>query len=200
VKTVSIYSVTGGVKILSEVAQIGAAVKRVSRAVGPIRLVVAGRGSLEAGSALLAEFAGTPVRIETLGLLSAEEMSRTLADSDVLLFVRGQISSRRGSAIAGIACGLPVVCYAGPETGWPITEAGILSVPMGDREALSAALERVLTDGVIRESLADRSRRAHAQYFSWHAIAARFADALGKRSEESAGSTAAEQAVMARTR
>jgi glycosyltransferase involved in cell wall biosynthesis len=199
-KTIAVYSVTGGAQIQPEVAEIGFAVKRVSRAAGPLRLVVAGRGSREAESALQAEFAGTPIQIEILGRLSAEDMSRTLAGSDVLLFVRGQISSRRGSAIAGIACGLPVVCYSGPDTGWPITEAGILPVPMGDREALSAALERVLTDSALWASLAERSRRAYAQYFSWHAIAARYADALGKRAEESPGSVVAEHSAVARTR
>ncbi len=199
-RTIAVYSVTGGARMLPEVAEIGFAVKRASRAAGPLRLVVVGRGSREAESALLAEFAGSPVRIETLGLLSAEEMSRTLADSDVLLFVRGQMSSRRGSAIAGIACCLPVVCYAGPDTGWPVTEAGILPVPMGDREALSAALERVLTDAALRASLAERSCRAYTQYFSWRAIAARYADALGERAEESTGSVAAEHAAVARTR
>jgi len=199
-KTIAVYGITGGARILAEVAEIGFAVKQASRAVGPLRLVVAGRGSREAESALLAEFAGMPVRIETLGLLSAEDMSRTLADSDVLLFVRGQISSRRGSAIAGIACGLPVVCYAGPDTGWPVTEAGILPVPTGDRKALSTALESVLTDGALRASLAERSRRAYAQYFSWHVIAARFSDVLGKRAEESAADVAVEHATVARTR
>jgi glycosyltransferase involved in cell wall biosynthesis len=199
-KTIAVYSVTGGTQILPEVAEIGFAVKRASRAVGPLRLVVAGRGSREAESALLAEFAGMSVRVETLGLLSAEDMSRTLANSDVLLFVRGQISSRRGSAIAGIACGLPVVCYAGPDTSWPVTEAGILPVPMGDREALSAALESVLTDGALRVSLAERSRRAYAQHFSWRGIAAQYADVLGKRAEESAGGEPAEHVTVARTR
>jgi glycosyltransferase involved in cell wall biosynthesis len=199
-KTIAVYSVTGGAKMLPEVTEIGFAVKRATQAVGPLRVVVAGRGSREAESALMAEFAGVPVQIETLGLLSAEDMTRALADSDVLLFVRGQISSRRGSAIAGIACGLPVVCYAGPDTGWPITEAGIVPVPMGDREALSAALESVLTDGALRASLAERSRRAYTQYFSWHAIAARYADVLGGRVEGSARRVAAESTVVARTR
>ena len=177
-KTVAIFSITGGANTLSEVADIGAAVKRASRASAPIRVSVMGRGSMDAKSALQAEFLGSSVELEILGLLSAEEMSKELARAHVQLFVRGQISSRRGSAIAGIACGLPIVCYAGPETAWPITEAGILSAPFGDREALSAALERVLSDEVLRGSLAERSRHAHEKYFSWTAIAGRFVSAL----------------------
>jgi glycosyltransferase involved in cell wall biosynthesis len=177
-KTVAIFSVTGGASLISEVADIGSAVKRASCKVGPIRLSVMGRGSLEAEPAIRAEFSGTGVELEILGLLSTEEMTQALARADVQLFVRGQISSRRGSAIAGIACGLPVVCYAGPETAWPITEAGILSVPLGDREALSVALERVLSDDALRASLAERSRLAQKKYFSWPAIANNVAHSL----------------------
>src|SRR5207302_7317996 len=122
-----------------EVENIGFALKRARNLVGSLRLVVFGRGALEANAALRSEFAGTDIEVETLGVLSAAEISRTLGRADVMLFVRSEISSRRGSAIAGIAAGLPLVCYAGHDTGWPVTEAGILPVPVGDREALSAA-------------------------------------------------------------
>jgi glycosyltransferase involved in cell wall biosynthesis len=192
-KTVAIFSVTGGPSTAREVADIGAAVRRASTASGPLRLLVMGRGSKEAEPALRAEFLGTSVDIEVLGLLSAEEMTRALSRADVQLFVRDQISSRRGSAIAAIACGLPVVCYSGPETAWPITEAGILAVPLGNRAALSQALEAVLQDDRLRESLAARSRNAQAKYFSWQAIAAQFVQCL--RAEESAKCSLLEKAL-----
>jgi glycosyltransferase involved in cell wall biosynthesis len=182
-RTVAVYGVTGGAHIRSEVADIGFAMKRATRTAGRLRLVVVGRGSKEAEPVLRQEFLGTNIAVETTGLVSAEDLSRTLACADVQLFVRGQISSRRGSAIAGIACGLPVVCYAGAETGWPVTEAGILAVPLGDREALSVALERVLADDKLRTSLAERSRLAQEQYFSWSVIADRFARALSGHPE-----------------
>ncbi len=70
------------------------------------------------------------------------------------------------------------MCYSGPETAWPVTEAGIIAVPLGDRSALSAALERVLVDDDLRASLAERSRQAQEQYFSWPAIAGFFVRAL----------------------
>jgi glycosyltransferase involved in cell wall biosynthesis len=177
-KTVAVFCLTGGRHTDAEVRDIGYALKGVKATAGRLRLVVLGRGSREAEPALRAEFAGTGINVETLGLLSPEEVSHTLTHSDVLLFVRGSISSRRGSAIAGIACGLPIVSYAGPETGWPITEAGVLAVPQGDRDALSGSLGRVLTDGALRAALAERSRRAQALYFSWPAIASGYAAAL----------------------
>jgi glycosyltransferase involved in cell wall biosynthesis len=140
--------------------------------------VLFGRGSQEAEPALRTELAGAEVEVESLGLLSPIDVKQTLARADVLLFVRGQISSRRGSAIAGIASGLPIVCYLGPETAWPVTEAGLLAVPVGDREALGNALETVLSDESFRRTLAERSRQAHEKYFSWAAITRRFEEAL----------------------
>ena len=187
VKTVAVYSITGGDRTSIEVADIGAALKRASKKAGPVRLVLFGRGSQEAEPALRSELGDAEVEVESLGLLAPERVSQALAGADVLLFVRGQISTRRGSAIAGIANGLPIVCYSGAETAWPITEAGILAVPLGDREALAAALETVLSDSAFRTILAERSRQAQKKYFSWAAIAARFAAAIGKASGENGG-------------
>ncbi len=180
VKTVAVHSITGGDRTRIEVADLGAALQRAAKSAGPIRLVLFGRGSREAEPALRSELADAGVEIESLGLLKPEQVSQSLAGADVLLFVRGQISTRRGSAIAGIACGLPIVCYSGPETAWPITEAGILAVPLGDREALAAALETVLLDGSFRKTLAERSRQAQEKYFSWSAITDAYAAALGQ--------------------
>jgi glycosyltransferase involved in cell wall biosynthesis len=199
-KTIAVYGVTGGARMLSEVADIGVALKRASRGVGRLRLLAFGRGSQEAEAALRKEFAGTDIEVQTLGLLSPQDVSRTLSRADVMLFVRGQISSRRGSAIAGIACGLPVVGYAGPDTAWPITDAGVVPVPLGDREALSVALEKVLSDDPLRGELCERSRRAQLQYFSWNAIASRYSDALIGQGETSSARAIADTAVVARTR
>jgi glycosyltransferase involved in cell wall biosynthesis len=186
VKTVAVYGITGGYQALIEVADIGAVLKRVCNSVGAIRLLLFGRGSREAEPSLRSELAGVNLEIESLGLLSPIEVQQALARADVLLFVRGQISSRRGSAIAGIACGLPIVCYAGPETAWPITEAGILAVPLGDREALAGALATVLSDNEMRGTLAERSRKTHEKYLSWAPIAGRFAEELHSRDKVSA--------------
>jgi Glycosyl transferases group 1 len=179
-KTIAVYGVTGGTHTLIEVADITYMVKQACVSAQPLRLIVFGRGSRESESALRMELAGANVEIEILGLVSPEQVTATLARADVLLFVRGQISSRRGSAIAGIACGLPIICYSGPETDWPVTEAGILAVPSGDRKALAVALENVLSDAALRGALAERSRNAQQKYFSWQAISRLFLDSLGR--------------------
>jgi glycosyltransferase involved in cell wall biosynthesis len=101
-----------------------------------------------------------------------------LRSSDVLLFVRGPISSRRGSAIAGIACGLPVIAFAGNETAAPITDAGVVLVPGGNETALGEALVRVLGDREYHARLAERSRAAYKKHFSWEAIASQYASLL----------------------
>jgi glycosyltransferase involved in cell wall biosynthesis len=122
---------------------------------------------------------GVEVAVTTQGVISTEQIASALSCSDVLLFVRGPVANTRGSAIAGIACGLPIVGYVGPETGFPITEAGLQLVPNGNLEELSLALDRVLSDDRLRTELHLRSLRAYATYFSWDRIAEQFVMALG---------------------
>jgi glycosyltransferase involved in cell wall biosynthesis len=179
-RIIAIYGVTGGTQTSHEVADIGFVLRQVSQNGHRLRLIVFGRGSQEAEAVLRSALANVKVEIEVLGVISSEQVTETLSKADVLLFVRGQISSRRGSAIAGIACGLPIVCYSGPDTDWPITDAGILSIPLGDRQALAEGLERVLSDAPLRNTLSQRSRNAQEKYFSWATITASFAAAIGK--------------------
>jgi glycosyltransferase involved in cell wall biosynthesis len=181
--TVAVYGVTGGSHLSTETRDIAFVVNRAAARVPGLRLLVFGRNALEAKDSLLQSLNGTRVALEVRGVLPPEEVATSLLRANLLLFVRGQISSRRGSAIAGIACGLPVVGYAGTDTSWPITEAGVSLVPAGDREALAAALEQVLLNSSLRASLAERSRRAHREYFAWPVIARRYADALRNSGE-----------------
>lgn len=176
--TVAVYCLTGGPSSTAETGDIAFAVNRAATRIPGLRLLVFGRNAVELRDAMARAIDTSRVSLETRGILSAAEVLTTLSHSDVMLYVRGPVSNRRGSAIAGIASGLPLVAYAGFETAGPITEAGIEFVPTGDREALGAALEKILTDEPLRRSLAERSLRAHEQYFSWPAIAARYATAL----------------------
>ena len=121
---------------------------------------------------------GTPVQVVVHGLLAGDEIVRVLGSCHAMLFTRGQISSRRGSAIAGIACGLPIIAPEGSETAAPLTEAGVVLLPAGARDEFGPALVRVLTDDAYRESLAERSRRAQERYFSWRAISAQYVKSL----------------------
>ena len=174
IKTVAIFCITGAPHAAVEIEDIAQAARSAISTNSALRFVFFGQGTIEVNEQIARAFRGIPVAISVLGLLGADKISEVLADSDLMLCVRGAIYPRRGSAIAGIACGLPIVCYKGPETGFPITEAGLELVAYRDREELGRAVSRILSDDCLRQELATRSHRAHAQYFSWDKIAERF--------------------------
>lgn len=176
--TVAVFGVTGGLAGQREVLRISAAVRSAAEKVGAIRLLVFGRNA-ESAEVLLREKLDTfRVTIHVEGVLPEDQIQRLISTADVLLFVRGPISSRRGSAIAGIACGLPVIAYAGDETAAPITDAGVVLVTAENKAAWGEALVRVLTDGEYRDKLVQRSLAAQRDYFSWEVIAAQYASLL----------------------
>ena len=174
--SIAVFGITGGDAGKKEVENIAEAMRFAASQIGNLRLIVLGRNSESFEGQLQASLNGSAVELHVLGLLSGEDVARTLCDSDVLLFVRGHISTRRGSAIAGIACGLPIVAFEGAETSPPITEAGLALYSPQRRADLGDVLVRVLKDENYRTSLAQRSRMAYSQYFSWRAIAARYAE------------------------
>ncbi|HEX8882437.1 MAG TPA: hypothetical protein VF749_20485 [Candidatus Acidoferrum sp.] len=179
---IGVFSVTGGSAAQREIGEIVEAVRFASSHVGNLKLTVLGRNSKETESEFRKELDGGPVEIQVLGLLSSEEVARTLSSCDVLLFVRGPISTRRGSAIAGIACGLPVIAAEGSETSSLIAEAGVAFYSPLKKSDLGTVLLHVLEDDDYRASLAERSWIAQQRYFSWTVIASRYAEFLEKKS------------------
>jgi len=176
---VAVFSLSDKPTLDKEVGQIAEAVCIAAKEVGPMEVVVLGRNSETGGEDLRAALAGSNAKVRIVGLISAEEVVHVLGTCDVMLFARGPISSRRGSAIAGIACGLPVIGEQGSELAPPITEAGVVLVPEElVPEGFGTALARVLTDPSYRASLAERSRDAQSRYFSWSVIARQYAQAL----------------------
>ncbi len=180
-RTVAVFSISGNRAGAEEVESIARTVRYAAERMGMLRLLVMGRHSEISGSQLKEKLLGTSVQVTIHGLLPAEEIVQKLGASDVLLFTKGPISSRRGSAIAGIACGLPVIASEGWETGTPITEAGVVLIPETAKNEFGPALLRVLTDAAYRARLSERSKRAQEVYFSWSAIGARYAKELRMR-------------------
>ena len=181
--TIAVFGITGGESGIWEVASISEALQIAAERLGKLRLMVMGRNTNTAEKALKNLMDKQPIEIHALGILPGEEIVKQMAASDVLLFVRGGISSRRGSAIAGIACGLPVVALEGPETGPPITEAGVVFADQKSQRGLGEALLKVLSDEEYRAGLAERSRLAQEKSFSWKAIAARYAEEFSSTNE-----------------
>jgi glycosyltransferase involved in cell wall biosynthesis len=75
---------------------------------------------------------------------------------------------------------LPVIAERGTETAGPIEEAGVVLVSADQPKEFGEALLRVLTNADYRAQLAASSRVAQGKYFSWPAIAARYAEELGR--------------------
>lgn len=175
--TVATFGVTEGAN-RAEIGLLGQVLRTVAHALGPVKFVLVGRGSGAAASSLRAELAGSRVELDVRGLVSPEEVGRTLSCADAMLFVRGGISSRRSSVIAGIACGLPIVGVQTEETDWPVTEAGVVLAPAANVEALASGLIRIARDRSWAEELRVRSRTAHGLHFDWRQIAHRLETAL----------------------
>jgi glycosyltransferase involved in cell wall biosynthesis len=167
-----------------EVEAIVKSVRKAAACAGQLQLLVLGRGAKEAESLLRVGLSGTGVRLQVDGLRSSREISSGLSCCDVLLFVRGALSSRRGSGLAAIACGLPIVAYQGRETGFPLTEAGILFVPQDDVDSLGKDLARVLLDRELRLCLSERNLKVFREWFSWDRIAGRWIEVLGNTNED----------------
>ena len=176
--TIGVFSITGGQPGARETEVILAAVRHASQTLGKLHLSVFGRCADLREADLKSGLKDLPVEFSVEGVVSAERVVQKLSACDVLLFVRGGISSRRGSAIAGIACGLPVIAYSGSETAPPITDAGVVLVAADQPGQLDASLVRVLSDADYRSDLAARSRAIFQAHFAWPSIAARFANLL----------------------
>jgi len=180
IPTVAVFGVTTWPAAQKrEVEAIAHAVRYACETAGELQLLVLGRGAKEAESLLGDQLAGTGVRLKVEGLCNEREISASLAASDVLLFVRGGLSSRRGSGLAGIACGLPIVAYEGNETAWPLTQAGIVFVRQDDLVSLGNQLSALLRDRERRLDLGVRNRAVFREWFSWSRIAERWIAALG---------------------
>jgi glycosyltransferase involved in cell wall biosynthesis len=177
-KTVVVFGVTGEPSTGAELADIAGVMLEASRALGKLRLNVIGRGSLEARERLANALAGSGVEVAIRGLLPAEEVAREFSRADALLFVRQTITPQRGSAIAGIARGLPIVGYQNGSISGPLAEAGIEWSPWRDRDALARGMIRVLSDPQRWAELHARNVEAQRKYFSWERIAEQYLRAL----------------------
>jgi glycosyltransferase involved in cell wall biosynthesis len=166
---VAVFGVTGNQR--EEAALIALTIRGVEQQLGPLRLLVMGRGAVQAEATLRRLLEGSRVNLQVYGILPPEQIGGLLSTAQVQLFARAGISSRRGSAIAGIAACLPIVAFADEETGFPITEAGVRLVPRGKPDGLAHELIAVLKDSGVCETLRQRSRDAARKYFSWRAVA-----------------------------
>jgi hypothetical protein len=178
VTRIAVYGITGGTAGREECSEIANALRFAAERGTKLEVHVFGRGAAERETELRENLKDTPVALRFGGLLPADRVASAIQNADATLFVRGPISTRRGSAIAGIACSKPVIAYRGKETAPPITEAGVVLVSRGNPAELGEAVLRIATDAAYREELSARSARAQEHYFSWRAIADRYVEAM----------------------
>jgi len=179
--TVGVFSITGGDSGSRETQTILEVVRDAIPRIGKIRLLVFGRHAELREQDLRCGLQALPVDLTVEGVLSDQEVVKRFRACDVMLFVRQAISSRRSSAIAGIACGVPMIAYSGEETAPPITDAGVLLVSPSSTQELKDGLFRLLSDAELRKQLATLNRSVYQDHFAWSAIAAKFAVLLNSR-------------------
>ncbi|MGA9144124.1 MAG: hypothetical protein WA664_09530 [Candidatus Acidiferrales bacterium] len=183
IQTVAVYCLSDPPSVHNEVSDISRAI-RIAATGQKLRVVFVGRGTAEAREGINRAFDGIPADVSILGVKDGFEVRDSLSNSDVMLCVRGVMYPRRGSAIAGIACGLPILGYGTNETAFPIGEAGVRLVPYRDADSLGTILTQVLTDERLRGRLSAASRAAQERFFSWDIIADRMIQALNRPHEQ----------------
>jgi len=132
-------------------------------------LLLLGRGSDAVRDALTGTHPEMAEYVYATGALETAQLSLHLGACDVMLqpYVDG-VSSRRGSTMAAIAHGLPVVTTSGPLTESLWAESGAVQlVPVGNVAELGEETRRLLADVAARDRLA---REAKALYSSRFAV------------------------------
>ncbi len=131
------------------------------------------RAYLSRVQALIGEL-GLKARVRWTGYTTAAEVSANLLAADIaVLPYRDGASFRRGSLLAMLAHGLPVVTT---HPALPLSELAdgetALLVPPDDPPALATAVARLAMDEILRRRLSEGARRVAAE-FGWERIAAR---------------------------
>ena len=179
-KTVVVFGVTGSPNMVPEVEVISDVMRSAAESVRDLRLVLCGRGSLDAEKLLAPSLRNHGVEVIAKGILSASAIADELHSADAYLFVRGPISLQRGSALAGIACGVPIVGYRNGKVMRPLDEAGVEWAPLGDRRALGRNLRAVLCDEQKWADLHQRNLHLQRTYFGWARIADEYLKAFSQ--------------------
>jgi len=158
------------------VEELVAAVEELT-AVRAVKLSIVGNfGNGEGSRALRRRLAGAPDSPDWLnvtGAVSAAEVSEYLARTDVYVspLVAGP-SGRRGSLVAAMAHGLPIIAYDGPERDEVFRDGdNIILVKEGDRTGLCEALATLAGDSARRRELGARARATFEDHFAWGVIA-----------------------------
>lgn len=126
----------------------------------------------------------TGIEVVTPGYLEAEEFAARLAAADVFLLPTADgASTRRGSLMAALQHGLPVLGTAGELTDGVLrgTGAGPVLTAVPDRDEFARAAVRLAGDRDGRVAAGEAGRRLYEREFDWSVTARRLLEALPAR-------------------
>lgn len=132
-----------------------------------LSVLFAGSGSVEFRERLLSDEQGLAHRIHATGALPATQLSPVLGACDIAVqpFPDG-VSGRRGSVMALLAHGVPLVTNRGfaTEPIWAASGAVALA-PEGDYAAMGPAAARLLADPALRADYSNKGKDLYALRF-----------------------------------
>jgi glycosyltransferase involved in cell wall biosynthesis len=139
----------------------------VTRRLPDARLIVAGDAAMPLDNLHRAE------RVEwRLGFLPPTELDRALSDATVAVFPYRAELDQSGALLQALGAGVPAVVYDVAGLGEPVRAYGAGTVvPAGDVDALTAAVNELLTDGEALAGARAGADRARAE-LTWDASAA----------------------------
>lgn len=150
------------------VAPLRAAVARLLRSDPERWLLLVGRNSDRFRAELAQAHPELAGRLVGTGELPPQEVADALHAGDLAVYAFPDgVSGRRGSLMAALALGVPVVGTEGASTEPFWREQQPLElVPAWDADAMADAVAALLKDPVRRADLAERGRGVYAKYFA----------------------------------
>jgi glycosyltransferase involved in cell wall biosynthesis len=103
------------------------------------------------------------------GFVAADDLPSLLADADVFVFA-SSCENMPNTLVEGMAAGLPIACSSRGPMPEVLRDAGVYFDPE-DASSIASAIERLLVEPGLRESLASRAAELSTQY-SWERCAA----------------------------
>lgn len=143
------------------------------------RFLLIGRGSTDFRARLLKAHPLAGEKIHATGALSNAGLSLHLQACDLLIqpYPDG-VSTRRGSTMAGLCHGLPVLTTDGRFTESVWAQAGAVALaPAGDVEAFTAAARKLIESGELRRQLGARAISCYQNYFGLPRVVAALREA-----------------------
>jgi glycosyltransferase involved in cell wall biosynthesis len=123
-------------------------------------------------------------RIRTTGRLHVTQVAERMRSCNALLQIYpGGASAARGTLIAALASGVPVVTTAGPATDKLLLESETMLFSDGSPQSIRETLERLMGNPSVGQELGSNAQRLYKESFEPGVIAARLQN-LAARCEE----------------